>query len=113
VAGEDAPELRRFWATRVPHIPCVGAKLNPNTGEYELPRKLQKSQQNGEAEGEGEGKEPLDEGESEPVSLMSDTEWEGWRRELDLEGPTRPSSLGLKVAQDVVRGLPRVRNSHM
>ena len=86
--------------------PAWGAKLNPNTGLYELPRKLQKSQQDGEAEGEGEGeregkgKETLDEEESEPESLMSDAEWEGWRKELELEGPTRPNSPGLKIAQD-------------
>jgi hypothetical protein len=46
------------------------AKLRPNTGVYELPRELQKLWENEEVE-------------SQPESMLSDAEWEGWRRELE------------------------------
>ena len=86
--------------------PAWEAKFNPNTGEYESPRRLQRWRENeveenegeGAGAGEGEGEETQDEEESEPESLMSDAEWEGWRRELELETPTRPSSPGLKIS---------------
>lgn len=56
------------------------AELKPKTGEYELPPELQRWREN-----EGE--------ESEPESMVSDAEWEGWRRELELES-TRSGSSG-------------------
>ena len=80
--------------------PAWGAKLNPNTGLYELPQWRQKWRQNEEEEVEVEVKETLDEDESEQESLTSDAEWEGWRRELELEAPIIPDSPTLKVAQE-------------
>jgi len=47
-----------------------------------------------------EAEETLDEDESEQESLISDAEWEGWRRELELEAPIRPDSPALKFAQE-------------
>ena len=78
--------------------PAWRAKWNLSTGEYELPRRLQKWRDDEEEEAEGE--EAPDDEESEVESLMSDAEWEGWRRELELEGSTRPNSPGLNIAQD-------------
>jgi hypothetical protein len=78
--------------------PAWKAKLNPDTGVYELPRRLQGWRDDDEEEQEGEG--TLNEEESEAESMMSDAEWEGWRRELELEGPTRPGSPGLRPAQE-------------
>jgi len=49
---------------------------------------------------EENGEEMLGDEENEPVSMTSDAEWEGWRRELALEGPIRPGSPGLKAAQE-------------
>jgi hypothetical protein len=59
--------------------PAWKAKQRPNTGVHELPRELQEWWEN-------EGVE------SRPESMLSDAEWEGWRRELELEGPPRPNS---------------------
>ena len=88
--------------------PAWGAKFNSNTGEYEPLRRLQRWREDEGEEDEGEGagagerererEETPDGEESEPESLMSDAEWEGWRRELELESPTRPSSPGLKIS---------------
>ena len=78
--------------------PAWEAKLNPNTGLYELPQWLRKWRQNEEEE--TEAKETLDEDESEQESLTSDAEWEGWRRELEMEAPIRPDSPTLMVAQE-------------
>jgi len=81
--------------------PAWKAKLNPNTGLYELPQWSRKWRQNEEeAMGEGEGEETPDDDESEQESLMSDAEWEGWRRELELEELIRPDSPASKVAQE-------------
>ena len=54
-----------------PTSPAGKAKLNPNTGAYELPQGLQEWQENEE--------------ESEQGSMTSDAEWEGWRIELELK----------------------------
>ena len=78
--------------------PAWGAKLNPDTGLYELPQWLRKWRQDEEKEAEAE--ETLDEDESEQESLTSDAEWEGWRRELEMEAPIRPDSPILMIAQD-------------
>ena len=78
--------------------PAWGAKLNPDTGLYELPQWLRKWRQDEEKEAEAE--ETLDEDESEQESLTSDAEWEGWRRELELETPIRPDSPVLNFAQE-------------
>jgi len=51
-------------------------------------------------EGEAKGEEILDKEENGLVSMTSDAEWEGWRRELELKGSTRPGSSGLKIAQE-------------
>jgi len=59
--------------------PAYKAELRRNTGAYELSRELQEWRENEEVE-------------SWPGSMMSDAEWEGWRRELELEGPTQPGS---------------------
>ena len=83
--------------------PAWRAKLNPNTGVYELPQWLQKWRQDEaevEAEVEAEAEETPDEDESEQESLISDAEWEGWRRELELEASIRPDSPALKFAQE-------------
>lgn len=82
--------------------PAWRAKLNPNTGVYELSqwlRKWRKDEEEG-AEAETEAEETLDEDESEQESLISDAEWEGWRRELESEAPIRPDSPALKFAQE-------------
>lgn len=81
------------------HAPLAWkAKLNPSTGVRALPRKMRIWQENEEEEAEGE--EILDEGENEPISMTSDAEWEGWRRELEVDGPTRPDLSGLKAAEE-------------
>jgi hypothetical protein len=82
--------------------PAWRARLNPSTGVYELPqwpRKWRKNEGEG-AEAEAEAEETPDEDESEEESLISDAEWEGWRRELELEAPIEPDSPGLKIAQE-------------
>lgn len=50
------------------------AKPRPDTGAYELPRELQQLWENEEVA-------------SQPESMMSDAEWEGWRRELESAQP--------------------------
>lgn len=78
--------------------PAWRAKLNPNTGVYELSQWLRKWRKD-EEEG-AEAEETLDEDESDQESLISDAEWEGWRRELESEAPIRPDSPALKFAQE-------------
>ena len=51
------------------------AKPRPNTEVYELPQELQELLENEDVE-------------SEPESMMSDAEWEGWRSELEFTGPS-------------------------
>jgi hypothetical protein len=80
--------------------PAWRAKLNPDTGIYELPKWLRKWQKDEAEAAEADGEETLDEDESEQESLMSDAEWEGWRRELELEILIRPDSPVLTVAQE-------------
>src|SRR5258706_6924363 len=84
--------------------PAWRAKLNPNTGVYELPQWLRKWRQNEEeeveAKAEAEAEETLDKNESDQESLISDAEWEGRRRELELETPIRPDSPTLKFAEE-------------
>jgi len=53
-------------------------KSKPSTGVYELPGELQELCGN-------------EEEQSELESLMSDAEWEGWRRELESADNTEPS----------------------
>lgn len=67
-------------------------------GVCDLPQKAQKWWEN--EEGEGKREKMSDEEENEPVSMTSDAEWEGWRRELAVKGPIRPGSPGLKAAQE-------------
>ena len=50
------------------------AKPRPDPGVYELPRELQQLWENEEVA-------------SQPESMMSDAEWEGWRRELESAQP--------------------------
>ena len=56
------------------------AKPRPDTGAHELPRELQQLWENEEVA-------------SQPESMMSDAEWEGWRRELESaqSGSREPS----------------------
>ena len=72
-------------------------KSNTIAGICYLPRNMQEWQEKGE---EAKGEKMLDEPENEPVSMTSDAEWEGWRRELELKEPIRPGSPGLKVTQE-------------
>ena len=77
--------------------PAWKARLNSDTGVYELPREPQNWQEDEEKDGKEE--ETMDEEENERESMESDAEWEGWRRDLELEGPTRPGSPSLNLAQ--------------
>ncbi|SRR5258706_909558 len=54
--------------------PARNAKPRPDTGVYELPRELQQLWENEEVASQSE-------------SMMSDAEWEGWRRELESTQP--------------------------
>ena len=79
--------------------PAWKARSNPHTGVCDLPQKVQKWWENDKEEEEKREK-MSDEEENEPVSMTSDAEWEGWRRELAVKGPIRPGSPGLKAAQE-------------
>lgn len=57
--------------------PARHAKSRPDTGVYELPLELQQLWENEEVA-------------SQPESMMSDAEWEGWRRELESTQPEPP-----------------------
>ncbi len=87
--------------------PAWKARSNPNTGVFDLPQKVQRWWEDEGAEEEEEREEEQEEekqekmlDENEPVSMTSDAEWEGWRRELAVKGPTRPGSPDLKAAQE-------------
>jgi hypothetical protein len=73
-----------------PTPPAWKTRLNLN----DLPREMQKWRENEEEE---KGKKMLDREENEPVSMTSDAEWEGWKRELELDGPNPP---GLKATRE-------------
>ena len=49
---------------------------------------------------ENEAEKTMGKEENEPVSMPSDAEREGWRRELQSRGAIRPGSPGLNVAQE-------------
>jgi hypothetical protein len=66
-------------------------------GVCDLPWTMQKWWENEEEE---KGERVLDEEDNELVSMTSNAEWEGWRRELALKGPIRPGSPGFKAIQE-------------